>query len=360
MINLNNINTLSDDEIGQFLSRTLNTLLQGENLDSDTMQGVMLAIMHGRCPDALMGAILVALRTKGESIDEITAAASVMRQLAHNITLDDLTNVVDIVGTGGDGANLFNVSTAAAFVVSASGAKVAKHGNRGVSTKSGSSDLLQTLGVRLDLTNDEVIRCIQEQQLGFLFAPNHHKAMRHAVGVRQQLKARTIFNVLGPLTNPAGVVNSVIGVFDQSLCEPLAHVLKNLGSKHAIVVHSADGLDEFSLADDSFVSELKDGVVSSNTISPRDVGIEPQSLDGLGVSSSKDSLGLITAALSGASDDQRIKKAQDIIALNAGAAIYVSGKADTLQSGVQIAKDTIGSGAALTKMREFAKLTQSL
>lgn len=360
MITLDNIDNLSNDDIGNFLSQTLNILLQGNNLDGMTMQGVMLAIMHGRCPDALMAAILVALRIKGESIDEITAAATVMKELAHNLILDDLTHAVDIVGTGGDGASLFNISTAAAFVVSASGATVAKHGNRGVSTKSGSSDLLEALGVRLDLSCDEVTQCIHQQRLGFLFAPNHHKAMRYAIGVRQQLKTRTIFNILGPLTNPAGVINSVIGVFDQSLCEPLAYALRNLGSKHALVVHSSDGLDEFSVAGDNFVSELKDGIVTNYTLNPTEVGIKVQNLDGLVVSSSQDSLTLITQALSGISDNEYVKKAQDIIAFNAGVAIYAAGKAKTIHSGVKIAQNTIYGGLGLTKMQTFAKFTQSL
>lgn len=360
MITLDNIHTLSDEEIQLFLSKSLNTLLQGNNLDTDTMQAVMLAIMHGRCPDALMGAILVALRTKGESIDEITAAATVMRTLADGITLPDLTQVVDIVGTGGDGANLFNVSTAAAFVVASSGATVAKHGNRGVSTKSGSSDLLQTAGVRLDLNHDELVQCLEKQQLGFLFAPNHHKAMKHAIGVRSQLKARTIFNVLGPLTNPAGVINQVIGVFDRSLCEPLACVLNNLGSRHAIIVHSADGLDEFSIAGDNFASELKDGVVRSYVINPKDVGLIPQDLAGLGVGSSDDSLTLIKTALTGPSDDPIIQKAQAMIAFNAGAAIYVAGQAETLKDGVKLATTIIHDGLALQKMQAFTAFTQTL
>lgn len=360
MITLDNIQTLSDEDIGQFLSHSLNTLLQGNDLDASTMQGVMLAIMHGRCPDALMGAILVALRCKGGSIDEITAAAAVMRTLADGVSLPDLTHAVDIVGTGGDGANLFNVSTAAAFVVASSGATVAKHGNRGVSTKSGSSDLLQTAGVRLDLNNNELLACLNEQKLGFLFAPNHHKAMKYAIGVRSQLKARTIFNVLGPLTNPAGVINQVIGVFDQSLCEPLACVLKNLGSRHALVVHSADGLDELSIAGDNFVSELKDGVVRSYTISPTDVGLACQDLQGLGVGSSDDSLTLIKTALAGSSDDLRIQKAQAMIAFNAGAAIYVAGQADTIKDGVALAKAIINGGQALQKMQDFATFTQTI
>lgn len=360
MITLDSIHTLSDEEIQLFLSKSLNTLLQGNDLDPSTMQAVMLAIMHGRCPDALMGAILVALRCKGESIDEITAAAAVMRTLANGITLPDLTQVVDIVGTGGDGANLFNVSTAAAFVVASSGAIVAKHGNRGVSTKSGSSDLLEKLGVRLDLNNEQVLSCINEQHLGFLFAPNHHKAMKHAIGVRSQLKARTIFNVLGPLTNPAGVINQVIGVFDRSLCEPLACVLKNLGSRHAIIVHSADGLDEFSIAGDNFVSELKDGVVRSYTISPADVGLVCQDLKGLEIDSSNDSLTLIKTALAGSSDDPIIQKAQAMIAFNAGAAIYVAGRANTFKDGVKLATAIIHDGLALQKMQAFTAFTQAL
>lgn len=359
MITVDNIHTLDDTEIQQFLSHALNILLQGQDLDALVMRSVMLAIMHGRCPDALMGAILVALRTKGESIDEITAAATVMKTLADGITLPSLTHVVDIVGTGGDGANLFNVSTAASFVIASSGAIVAKHGNRGVSTKSGSSDLLQTAGACLDLTHGELLQCLQTQHLGFLFAPNHHQAMKHAAGVRGQLKVRTIFNVLGPLTNPAGVINQVIGVFDAKLCNPLAHVLKNLGSHHAIVVHSADGLDEFSLAGQNFVSELKDGVVRDHIITPEDVDLTVQNLDGLGVSSSKDSLALIETALSGRSDDSLIQKAQSMIAFNAGAAIYVAGQATTLKHGVQIAKNIIDDGMARQKMKDFVQFTQA-
>ncbi|MFA9485851.1 MULTISPECIES: anthranilate phosphoribosyltransferase [unclassified Moraxella] len=360
MITLDNIHLLDDDEIHSFLSQSLNQLLKHQDLDATTMRAVMLAIMHGRCPDALMGAILIALRLKGESINEISVAADVMRQLADKVVLDDLTGVVDIVGTGGDGASLFNVSTAAAFVVASSGAIVAKHGNRGVSTKSGSSDLLQSAGVRLDLDNQQIHACLHEQQLGFLFAPNHHKAMKHAIGVRAQLKARTIFNVLGPLTNPAGVVNSVIGVFDKSLCHPLAQVLKNLGSRHVIVVHSTDGLDEFSLAGDNFVSELKDGVITDYIVRPDDVNLATQSLEGLTVSSPEDSLSLIKQALQGTSDDARIKKAQDIIAFNAGAAIYVAGKADSLRHGVELAKQLINHGQGYQKLQKFAAFTQSL
>lgn len=359
MINFDAINTLSDKQINDFLSQALKTLLQNKDLDSKTMRAVMLTIMHGRCPDALMGAILTALHIKGESVSEITAAASVMRELADGINITDLSNVVDIVGTGGDGANLFNVSTAAAFVVASSGVVVAKHGNRGVSTKSGSSDLLASAGIRLDLNNIQVLQCLNEQNLGFLFAPNHHKAIKYAVGVRSQLKVRTIFNVLGPLTNPAGVINQVIGVFDESLCQPFAQVLKNLGSRHAIVVHSADGLDEFSLAGENFVSELKDGQITNSIISPSDVGLATQSLDGLSVESSKDSLILIKQALAGKATDLRIQKAQDIIAFNAGAAIYVAGKASSLKEGVKSAQKIIASGQALMKMQNFAEFTQS-
>lgn len=325
------------------------------------MREVMLLIMNGKCSEIMMSALLVALRVKRESVDEITAAAAVMRELSTKVEPTRTDYLVDIVGTGGDGSNLFNVSTASAMVASAAGARVAKHGNRSVSSKSGSSDLLDKAGIRLDLTPEQTLACIDEQNLGFLFAPNHHPAIRHAMPVRKGLGVRTLFNVLGPLTNPAGVPNAVIGVFDKHLCEPLAHVLKQLGDNHIMVVGSDDGLDEISLATSTQVAELKDGVVTSYSLTPEDVGIERLSLDGLQVATSADSLALIEQALSGKpSDDVTINKARDMIALNAGAAIYVSGRATNLANGVNMAQTILQTGKGLEKLESFAKFTQAL
>lgn len=359
------VDDLSDQAAGTILTTALQHLVLHIDLTYDEMWAVILLIMQGRCSGTMMGAILTALRMKGESVEEITAAASVMRSLASKVELSDRRYLVDIVGTGGDGANLFNVSTAAALVAASAGARVAKHGNRGVSTSSGSSDLLQQAGIRLDLDLDQTKACIESQNIGFLFAPNHHSAMRHAVGVRQTLKIRTLFNILGPLTNPADVPNLVVGVFTDQLCEPLAHVFKNLGANHVMVVGSKDGLDEISLATSTKVAELRQGEVSVYEIFPEDLGIESQSLLGLTVDSAKESLALIEVALSGEKFDsqtqqKRVQKARDMIAMNAGAAIYVSGRASNFANGVSMAQAVIHQGKALQKLRDFARFTQSL
>ena len=337
------------------LDRAINTI----DLTYAEMRGVMLAIMQGQCPDAMMGALLTALRMKGESIEEITAAAQVMRELAIKVDLSDVPHVVDIVGTGGDGANLFNVSTAATMVAAVAGCHVAKHGNRGVSGKSGSSDLLQQAGINLALNTEQITQSIKTHGIGFLFAPNHHVAMKHAMPIRRTLKTRTVFNILGPLTNPAGVKNAMIGVFNPSLCEPLANVFKNLGAEHVLVVGSVDNLDEISLATYTHVAELKDGKVSVYDIEPEDVGIESQTLQGLIIDSPSQSLALIREALANNPNKTPIaKKAADMIALNAGATIYVAGKADTIKQGVAMAQDIISSGKALQKMAALASFTQ--
>ena len=337
------------------LDRAINTI----DLTYAEMRGVMLAIMQGQCPDAMMGALLTALRMKGESIEEITAAAQVMRELAIKVDLSDVPNVVDIVGTGGDGANLFNVSTASTLVAAVAGCHVAKHGNGGVSGKSGSSDLLQQAGINLALNTEQITQSIKTHGIGFLFAPNHHVAMKHAMPIRRTLKTRTVFNILGPLTNPAGVKNAMIGVFNPSLCEPLANVFKNLGAEHVLVVGSVDNLDEISLATYTHVAELKDGKVSVYDIEPEDVGIESQTLKGLIIDSPSQSLALIREALDNNPNKTPIaKKAADMIALNAGATIYVAGKADSIKQGVAMAQDIISSGKALQKMAALASFTQ--
>ena len=355
------ITELSEEQVHKLLTSALDRILQRIDLTFDEMREVMLIIMQGRCSDALMGAILTGLRMKGESIDEITAAASAMRNLAANIEPKGCEYLVDIVGTGGDGANLFNVSTASALVTAAAGAQVAKHGNRGVSTKSGSSDLLEQAGISLALDPAQALKCIEDEGIGFLFAPNHHSAMRYANPVRRALKARTIFNILGPLTNPAGVPNLVIGVFTAQLCEPLAKVMKNLGAEHVMVVGAKDGLDEISLATSTTVAELKDGEITVYEMMPEDAGVESQTLIGLDVDSPEQSLELIKAALSGEeTHDRSVIKARDMIALNAGAAIYTAGLASNYPNGVSRAQKVIQNGSALTKLNSLAAYTQQL
>jgi anthranilate phosphoribosyltransferase len=331
-------------------------MVAGEDLTTDAMESAMREIMGGEASPAQIGGFLVALRVKGETVDEITAATGVMRDLATPVEVDD-TNLVDIVGTGGDGANLFNVSTASAFVVAAAGGRVAKHGNRGVSSSSGSSDLLQQLGIPMELTPEQVARCIEEVGMGFMFAPAHHSAMKHAAGPRRELGMRTIFNMLGPMTNPAGVKRQLVGVFAPELCRTFAEVLKRLGSKHIMVTHSLDGLDEISIAGPTHIAELMDGDISEYEIKPEDFGVEPGSLEGLEVDSAEESAALIKAAFSGA-DDEAAQKAGRMIALNAGAAIYTADVTATLADGVQMAEDAIASGAAKQKIEELVQFSQ--
>ena len=336
------------------IKQALAAIVEGRNLSIDEMQSVMHQIMSGQATDAQIGGLLIALRMKGETVDEITAAAQVMRELAVPVAISS-SNAVDIVGTGGDGSNLFNVSSACAFVVAAAGGVVAKHGNRSVSSSSGSADLLEASGVNLALSPEQVARCIDEVGVGFMFAPQHHSAMKYAIGPRKEMALRTIFNVLGPLTNPAGVKHYLLGVFDRSLCRPLAEALKALGAKHAMVVHSADGLDEISLAGDTFVAELKEGEVVEYVLTPEKAGLSSQSLDGLQVSGSLESLAMIESAFAG-----KHEKAIDMIALNAGAALYVADLEATLVAGVARAKGAILDGSATNKMKQLAAFSQGL
>lgn len=331
-------------------------LVEGNDLAREEMAAVMRQVMSGDATDAQIGALLVALRIKGETTDEIAGAAQVMRELATPVAVS-CPHLVDLVGTGGDGANLFNVSTASTFVVAAAGAHVAKHGNRGVSSSSGSSDVLETLGMPLDLAPAQVARAIEEMGVGFMFAPAHHSAMRYAVGPRRELGMRTIFNVLGPLTNPAGVKRQVIGVFSADLCRPLAEVARALGAEHVMIVHSDDGLDEISIAAGTQVAELRDGSIESYHITPEEFGVQRQSLDGLSVKDAAASARLIRSALAGA-DDEASRKAAAIIALNAGATIYVAGVASTLADGVAMAEDLLASGQAAEKLKAFIDFTQ--
>lgn len=338
------------------IQQALARVVAGDNLSRQDMQAVMYQVMSGDATDAQIGGLLIALRMKGETTEEIAGAAQVMRELATPVHVSD-PHLVDLVGTGGDGANLFNVSTGASFVVAAAGAKVAKHGNRSVSSTSGSSDVLEVLGMPLDLTPDQVARAITEVGLGFMFAPLHHSAMRYAIGPRRELGLRTVFNVLGPLTNPAGVKRQVIGVFSAELCQPLAEVLKVLGSEHAMIVHADDGLDEISIAAGTQITELCDGNIESYHITPEEFSLQRQSLDGLSVSGAVASADLIRRALTGATDEPA-RKAAAMLALNAGATIYVSGIAATLADGVAMAEDALASGLAGEKLKQFIDFTQ--
>ena len=341
------------------IQNALKRITKNIHLTDAQMQNVIRQIMSGETTNAQIGALLMGLRLKGETIEEMTAAARVMRELAIKINVDDVPYLVDIVGTGGDGQNIFNVSTASAFVMSAAGATVAKHGNRGVSSNSGSSDLLEQAGIHLDLSLAQTERCIREMGIGFLFAPNHHKAMKYAIVPRKELGIRTIFNLLGPMTNPANVKRLVIGVFSEELCVPMAEVMKQLGAEHVMVVHSQDGLDEITLANKTSIAELKNGEITTWTLVPEDVGIDSQTLSGLSVENSTASLALIKDAL--ARKKSKIgEKAANMIALNAGAGIYVSGLANSYQQGVAFAQDIIDGGQALEKMSVFAEFTKTL
>ncbi|WP_415887004.1 anthranilate phosphoribosyltransferase [Neptuniibacter sp. QD37_6] len=335
------------------IKQALALVVDRQDLCQEDMRAVMNQIMTGQATDAQIGGLLIALRMKGETVNEITGAADAMRSLATPVDIN-VPNAVDIVGTGGDGANLFNVSSACSFVVAAAGGHVAKHGNRSVSSSSGSADLLETAGINLELKPEEIAQCIEKIGLGFMFAPQHHSAMKYAIGPRKEMSLRTLFNILGPLTNPAGVKHYLLGVFDKTLCRPLAEALQALGAVHAMVVHAAEGLDEISLAGDTYVAELKDGEVFEYTLTAEDAGLSKQTLEGLQVNSSAESLEMIQAAFAG-----EHAKAVDMIAINAGAALYVSDQAVSLKEGVALAKETILSGAAASKVKELADFSQA-
>lgn len=339
------------------ITQALDTVVNNQNLAAAEMRDVMRQIMTGQATAAQVGAFLVALRMKGESIDEIAGAVEVMRELATGVEVSG-DYLVDIVGTGGDESNLFNVSTASSFVVAASGGRVAKHGNRSVSSSSGAADLLEAAGVNLSLSPEQVAQCVDQLGVGFMFAPAHHSAMKHAIGPRRELGLRTIFNILGPMTNPAGVEQQLIGVYDQALCRPMAEVLGRLGAKHIMVVNSADGLDEISIADETNVAEFKDGKITEYAIKPEAYFGNRQSLDGLSVSDAKQSFDIISDAL-GKQQGENAEKAADLIAINAGAALYVAGCAADLKQGVAMAQDAIVSGLARAKISDFAAFTRA-
>jgi anthranilate phosphoribosyltransferase len=326
------------------IKQALATLLNKQNLTAVEMREVMRLIMSGGATDAQIAGFLIALRCKGETVDEIAAAVEVMRELASKVPITG-DHVVDTCGTGGDGANTFNISTTCAFVVAAAGGQVAKHGNRSVSSSCGSADVLEAAGVNLDLSAEQVAQCVKEIGVGFLFAPKHHGAMKHTINVRKEMGVRTLFNLLGPLSNPASAPNQLIGVFSKDWVEPLAQVLLKLGSEHVLVVSAEDGLDEISIASATQVAELKDGAVSTYTVTPEQFGLRRANLTELAVTNAETSLEMIKLVL----DDQP-GAALDIVLLNSGAAIYAANITDSLAKGIDTARQVIASGAALAKL----------
>jgi anthranilate phosphoribosyltransferase len=325
------------------IQQALQPLLNKQNLTADQMREVMHQIMTGNATDAQIAGFLIALRCKGETIDEIAAAAEVMRELASKVDVKG-KHIIDTCGTGGDGANTFNISTTCAFVVAAAGGQVAKHGNRSVSGNCGSADVLEAAGVKLDLTAEQVAQCVNEIGVGFLFAPKHHGAMKYTIGPRKEMGVRTLFNLLGPLSNPAGAPNQLIGVFAKDWVEPLAQVLKKLGSKHVLVVSADDGLDEISIASASTIAELKNDEVTTYTITPEQFGFIRASLAELTVNDAASSLAMVKSVLGNTAG-----AARDIVLLNAGAAIYAANIADSLSAGIDKARQVVASGAAQVK-----------
>ena len=336
------------------IKTAISEIIKGRDLQREDMTSVMFQILEGRSTDAQIGAFLAALSIKGESIDEVVGVVSVMRELSEKVEVDT-HHLVDTCGTGGTGVSIFNVSTASAFIACACGAKVAKHGNTSATRKSGSADLLEEAGLSLELSPKEVSRCIEEIGIGFMFAPAHHTAMKHAVGPRKEMGIKTIFNIVGPLTNPAGALNQVIGVYDKRWLKPIAEVLRELGSQHVLVVHSKDHLDEISIANETYVAELLNGSIQEYVIKPEDFGFKKHSLEDLMVSSASESLSIIKQGFL-----DKNQAASSMIAMNAGAALYVSGVSVSLEQGVIIAMECIKDGKGVKKLDELISFSQSL
>ena len=334
------------------IKQAISNIVDRIDLSREEMTAVMQQIMTGGATPIQIGGFLAGLRTKGETVEEIVAAATVMRELATRIDVSP-SHLVDTCGTGGDSSSTFNVSTAAAFVVAAAGGRVAKHGNRSMSSKSGSADVLEALGINLDIPPERVAECIESINLGFLFAPSYHAAARYAAAPRQELGTRTLFNLLGPLTNPAGAPHQLMGVFAARWAEPIAKVLHKLGSKHVLVVHSEDGLDEFSISAPTHVAELHEGQVHTYSFKPEEVGMKRQTLDGVRVDSPKESAELIRTVFNG-----QPGAAADIVALNAGAALYAADLASSIAEGVEMAQDVLSNGSAAATLAALAKKTQ--
>lgn len=336
------------------LPAAIRAVTENRDLTQDEMSAVMRLIMTGQATPAQIGGFLIGLRMKGETVDEIAAAARLMRELAVKVDLDKC-HLVDTCGTGGDGARTFNISTAAAFVVAAAGGRVAKHGNRSVSSRSGSADMLEIAGVRLDLTPEQVALCVDRVGVGFMFAPLHHGAMKHAVGPRREMGVRTLFNLLGPLANPADAPNQVIGVYAERWLQPVARVLEKLGSRHVLVVHSAGGMDEIGIDGPTRIAEMREGDLALYEVRPEDFGIDSASIEALQVSSPEESLERVLEVLDG-----RRGPASDVVALNAGAAIYAAGLVETLAAGVARAREVIASGEARERLDALVQFTSNL
>ena len=331
----------------------LTRVIEHREIFHDEMTSLMRQIMGGEVSPVMTAAILAGLRVKKETVGEIAAAAQVMRELSTRIDVPDNSHFVDIVGTGGDGAHTFNISTASMFVAAAAGAKVAKHGGRSVSSSSGSADALEALGANIMLTPEQVGECLAETGIGFMFAPNHHSAMKNVAPVRREMGVRTIFNILGPLTNPAGAPNTLLGVFHEDLVGILVRVMQQLGAKHVLVVYGKDGMDEISLGAATLVGELKDGKISEYEIHPEDFGLQMSSNRSLRVENAQESKEMIYSALANTES-----VAREIIVLNTGSALYTANVADSIQTGIALAREAIASGAARAKLDEFVRFTQ--
>lgn len=331
--------------------QALEQVLAGKDLSHADMLLLMQQVMCGEVTPVQIAGLVIALRQKGESVDEITAAAEVMRELSTKVEITDKAYLIDTCGTGGDGIQTFNVSTVSAIVAAAAGARVAKHGGRSVSSTCGSADVLEALGVNVNLTPQQVAKCINEIGIGFMFAPNHHSAMKHAAPVRRELGVRTIFNLLGPLTNPANAKHQVMGVFNKELTLKLAKVLQNLGSEHVLVVHGMDGLDEISLTGDTFVAELKDGKINEYKLNPTQFGLKTHQLKDIQVQNVEQSKAMIMDVLTG-----KKGAARDIVLLNAGAAIYVAGLQASIHAGIEHAAQVIDNGSAKQKLDELVRV----
>jgi anthranilate phosphoribosyltransferase len=333
----------------------LQRTIEHREIFHDEMLHLMRQIMSGEMSPVMMAAIITGLRVKKETIGEITAAAQVMREFSTKVEVADKTHLVDIVGTGGDGSHTFNISTCSMFVAAAAGAKVSKHGGRSVSSKSGSADVLEALGLNINLKPAQIAQCVAEQGIGFMFAPNHHPAMKNVAPVRKEMGVRTIFNILGPLTNPASAPNILMGVFHEDLVGIQVRALQRLGAEHAIVVYGRDGMDEVSLGAGTLVGELKDGVIREYEIHPEDFGLVMASNRALKVETAEDSRAMLLAVL-----NNQAGPAKDIVMLNAGVALYAANVANTMQAGIALARTAIESGAAKAKLEALVALSARL
>jgi anthranilate phosphoribosyltransferase len=333
----------------------LQRTIEHREIFHDEMLHLMRRIMGGEMSPVMIAALAVGLRVKKETIGEIAAAAQVMREFATHVKLDDTGGLVDLCGTGGDGAHTFNISTAAMFVAAAAGARVAKHGGRSVSSTSGSADVLEALGARIDLAPPQVAECLQETGIGFMFAPNHHPAMKHAAPIRKELGVRTIFNILGPLTNPANAPNQLMGVFHPDLVGIQVRVLQRLGSSHVLVVYGMNGMDEISLSGETMIGELKDGEVREYVVHPSDFGLPVYDTRSMKVAGRDESIARLRSAL--ANEEGPVR---DIVLLNAGAALYASDAAGSIAEGVRRAREAVRSGAAASKLEQFVAVTRRL